>query len=323
VYLGEHLIDGAASAINRLTADGVRRAYATNNASRSATEVADLLRRLGIPASADDVVTAAQVAAAKLGHQYPPGTRILVVGADALRAEIAAVGLVDTSEADSAAAVVQGYGRDVGWVQLAEACVAIRRGAQWVATNIDKTLPSPRGPLPGNGSLVAALGTALAREPDLIVGKPSPQLFQTARERVGAAKPLVVGDRLDTDIEGANRAGFDSLLVLTGVTDARALLDAEPARRPTMVSADLSGLFADTADTRIPSAGAAGGLHPIRVRSWSAAVRGEAIRLSGEGSAASALAALCAVSWLEPRRWTIEPGSAEAETVLRDLELTD
>jgi ribonucleotide monophosphatase NagD (HAD superfamily) len=111
-----------------------------------------------------------------------------------------------------------------------------------VATNTDRTLPSPRGPLPGNGSLVAALATALDRGPDLVVGKPEPGLFEQAAARYGARRPLVVGDRLDTDIEGANRAGMDSVLVLTGVSTRADLAAAPPERRPTYVLDDLGGL---------------------------------------------------------------------------------
>src|SRR6185436_19331771 len=156
--------------------------------------------------------------------------------------------------ADNPAAVVQGYGPDVGWRILAEAALSVRAGAIWVATNTDRTLPSPRGPLPGNGSLVAVLRTALDREPDLVVGKPEPALFTTAAASSGARRPLVVGDRLDTDIEGAVGAGMDSLLVLTGVSGPAELLAAPPERRPTYVSADLSGLFGEASAARIPVA---------------------------------------------------------------------
>src|SRR5262249_52481000 len=157
--------------------------------------------------------------------------------------EVASAGLTPVATADAhPVAVVQGYARDVGWAQLAEACVAVRNGALWVATNADSTLPSPRGPLPGNGALVAALATALGRNPDVVVGKPAPKLFTVAAERAGASKPLVVGDRLDTDIEGAANACMDSLLVLTGVTDADGLLAARRGMRPTYVAADLRAL---------------------------------------------------------------------------------
>ena len=162
---------------------------------------------------------------------------MLVVGSDALREQIDAAGLTPVDDAGSApVAVVQGYGPEVGWRQLAEATVAIRGGALWVATNTDRTLPSPRGPLPGNGAMVAALSTALDRTPDVVVGKPEPALFVEAAARVGAHRPLVVGDRLDTDVEGAHRAGMDSVLVLTGVASPRDAFDrataapADPAR---------------------------------------------------------------------------------------------
>ena len=149
-----------------------------------------------------------------------------------------------TSADERPAAVVQGYAPEVGWQQLAEASVAIRAGAQWIATNTDATLPTPRGPLPGNGSLVAALRTALEREPDLVVGKPQPTIFETAIQLAGAQRALVVGDRLDTDIAGAHRAGLDSLLVFTGVTTEEDLASASPQQRPTYLGADLGALFA-------------------------------------------------------------------------------
>jgi glycerol-1-phosphatase len=176
---------------------------------------------------------------------------VLVVGAEALRAEVRDAGLVPVATADDRPeAVVQGYGPEVGWAQLAEASLAVRAGATWVATNTDRTLPSPRGPLPGNGSLVAVLRTALDRDPDVVVGKPEPALFHAAADRAGARRPLVVGDRLDTDIEGANRAGFDSLLVLTGVSTADELAKAPDGHRPTYVADDLGGLFSPPRSAR-------------------------------------------------------------------------
>ena len=244
VYLFDRPVSGAVEAIGELRARGMRIAFATNNASRRAAEVADLLTGIGVPTDPADVVTSAQVAAAALAERHPPGTAVLVVGADALRAEVRDAGLTPVGTADAVPrAVVQGYGSGVGWPQLAEACVAIRAGADWVVTNTDATLPSPRGPLPGNGALVAAVRTATDREPDLVVGKPAPGLFAAIVKQANASRPLVVGDRLDTDIEGANRAGIDSLLVLTGVTD-RPQAEAAPERqRPTYVATDLSGLF--------------------------------------------------------------------------------
>lgn len=244
VYLGDQPVPAAARAVDRLRADGLPVVFATNNASRSAEEVAALLAGLGIPADAGDVLTSADAAADLLADRLATGSAVLVVGSEALTTGVRRVGLQPVrSAADKPAAVVQGYSPDVGWAELAEAALAIRSGAVWVVTNPDTTLPSPRGLLPGNGALVAALRTALEREPDLVVGKPEPTLFATAARRTGAVAPLVVGDRLDTDIEGAHRAGMDSLLVLTGVDGEAQARTAAPQRRPTYLGADLDALF--------------------------------------------------------------------------------
>ncbi len=245
VVLGDRAVDGAKEALARLRELDKTLRFATNNASRRPGEVAEMLEGMGISASADEVLTSAVAAASALAQRFVAGAPVLVVGAAALRAEVAAVGLTPvTSAEDKPVAVVQGYGPDVGWTHLAEACVAVRNGAWWVATNTDRTLPTPRGPLPGNGALVAALATALDRRPDVVVGKPEPGLFLAAAEQVGARRTLVVGDRLDTDIAGARRAGMDSMLVLTGVAAERDATAATPEQRPTYVAANMLGLFA-------------------------------------------------------------------------------
>jgi glycerol 3-phosphatase-2 len=192
---------------------------------------------------------------------------------------------------DKPAAVVQGFGPDVGWKVLAEAALSVRAGATWVATNTDRTLPSPRGPLPGNGSLVAVLRTALNREPDVVVGKPEPALFTTAASLSHAQRPLVVGDRLDTDIEGAVGAGMDSLLVLTGVSGPAELLSAPASRRPTYVAADLTGLFRPDDAARIPleDIGELGG--------WRLTREDKAVRLAGSGDPVDALRLLTGPAW--------------------------
>jgi HAD superfamily hydrolase (TIGR01450 family) len=244
VYLGDQPVPAAAEVVSQLRQEGPPVVFVTNNASRSPVEVAAALTELGIDASPEEVLTSAVVAAELLAEQLPAGSAVLVVGADALAAEVRRVGLEPVRRADDKpAAVVQGYAAQVGWAELAEACVAVRAGARWVVTNLDATLPSPRGLLPGNGALVAALRTALEREPDLVVGKPLPTMFATAARRAGAGAPLVVGDRLDTDIEGAYRAGMPSLLVLTGVSDEAQARAADPPRRPSFLGTDLTALL--------------------------------------------------------------------------------
>jgi glycerol 3-phosphatase-2 len=311
IYLIDRPIPGAVEAVAALRAAGTAVAYATNNASRRAADVAALLSGMGVPAEPDEVLTSAGAAAALLAEELPAGAKVLVVGAEALRAELRAVGLVPVTKLDeSPVAVVQGYGPEIGWADLAEASLAVRAGARWMATNTDKTLPSPRGPLPGNGSLVAVLRTALDRDPDVVVGKPEPGLFTAAASISGANRALVVGDRLDTDIEGAVRAGMDSLLVLTGVNGPADLLGAPAQRRPTHVSADLSGLFAPDDAARVPvKVDALGG--------WRLERDGAAVRLSGAGSEVDALRLLTGVVWDGTALADVHAGSAEATDVLR------
>lgn len=245
LVLGDRPIEGAIEAVSRLRALGKKIKFVTNNASRRVDEVEQMLSGMGIQAAANEVLTSAAAAAALLAEKYPARSPILVVGAPALQDEVVAAGLTPVTSADDGpVAVVQGYGPQVCWADLAEACIAVRAGAFWVATNRDRTLPTPRGELPGNGALVAALATALDRQPDLVVGKPEPALFQAAARDAGSTGTLIIGDRLDTDIAGAHRAGMDSLLVLTGVATAQAAASAPPDQRPTYVAKDLSGLFA-------------------------------------------------------------------------------
>lgn len=243
LYLATEPIAHAADAVTAATALGLRPAYVTNNASRSPAAVAALLASVGVPADEHDVVTSAQAAVRLLHEQVPPGSEVLVVGSDDLAAAVAEGGYAPVRSAGPAVrAVVQGLSFDVGWSHLAEAAVAITAGALWVAANTDTTFPSPRGPLPGCGAMVAALVTATGREP-LVAGKPWPALHAEAVERVGARRPLVIGDRLDTDVLGAVRAGADSLLVLTGVCTRAALLAAPAGSRPAFVAPDLRGLL--------------------------------------------------------------------------------
>jgi glycerol-1-phosphatase len=244
VYRGAQPTDGAVQSLAEVHS---RKLYITNNASRSPDEVAAHLRELGFTATGEDVVTSAQSAAHLLTGELAPDSRVLIVGTEALANEIAAVGLRPVRRYDdNPVAVVQGLSTAIGWSDLAEAALAIRAGALWVAANIDPTLPSERGLLPGNGSLVAALRTATGAEPK-VAGKPAPRLLTDAVARGDFQAPLVIGDRLDTDIEGANAAKFPSLMVLTGVNTARDAVYATPAQRPTYIGHDLRALHQDGA----------------------------------------------------------------------------
>jgi glycerol 3-phosphatase-2 len=292
VFLIDKPIPGAAEAVERLRADATTIAFATNNASRRATEVASLLTGMGVSAEPAEVLTSAGASAALLAERLPAGAPVLVVGAEALLAEVRDAGLTP-----------------VGWRVLAEAALAVRAGATWFATNADRTLPSPRGPLPGNGSLVAVLRTALDRDPDVVVGKPQPALFRTAATRSGAQRPLSIGDRLDTDIQGAVTAGMDSLLVLTGVSGPADLLSAPENRRPTYVAADLSALFRPAAEARVPAAGGEAG-------GWQLSREGASATLKGSGEPVDALRLLCAATWDGVPASAVVPASPEAGQLL-------
>jgi glycerol-1-phosphatase len=243
VYLGPNAIDGVPSALAQARERGMRLAFVTNNAARPPKDVAIHLTELGIPAETAEVTTSAQAAAHYLAQRVPAGSRVLVVGTVGLIEALTERGLtpVDRDD-DDVVAIVQGYSPDLTWHQLAEGSIAINRGALWVATNLDPTVPSPMGRLPGNGSLVAALRHATGAEP-VSTGKPDPTMHRESVERSGARRPIVVGDRLDTDIEGANAVGCPSLLVFSGVTTPAELLAAPAELRPNYLAGDVGGLL--------------------------------------------------------------------------------
>lgn len=248
VFRGHAPTTGAVDSLAGLSA---RVLYVTNNASRSPADVAHHLVELGFRADPDDVVTSAQSAAHLLAGQLCAGARVLVVGTEALAAEVRLVGLQPVRQfAEDPVAVVQGHNPQTAWADLAEAALAIRAGALWVAANVDLTLPSERGLLPGNGSMVAALLAATGREPK-VAGKPQPTLMRDALSRGDFRAPLVIGDRLDTDIAGANAASLPSLMVLSGVSTADEVLRAVPQERPGYIAEDLRSLEASADDLRV------------------------------------------------------------------------
>lgn len=242
VYVGAVAVPRAVEALASARDAGMRLAFVTNNASRTPKTVADGLRVLGVPAEVTDVVTSAQAAARIVSTMVPAAASVLVVGGEGLESALAEHGLHPVrSLEDRPAALVQGFDPAVSWEHLAEGSYAAASGIPWVSANPDVTIPTSRGIAPGNGALVAAVASASGRTP-VVAGKPEPPLFDETVRRVGGSHPLVVGDRLDTDIEGANAVGVDSLLVMTGVTGLRELVHAPPWLRPTYVGADLDAL---------------------------------------------------------------------------------
>jgi len=248
VYTGPDALPYAVESINRAQ-QTMRVGYITNNASRTADSVAQHLTDLGLTVVGDDVVTSPQAAIVLLKQLVPAGSTILVVGGEGLTSVVEEHGFrVTRSAEDEPAAVIQGFHPSVAWTDLAEAAFALRApadgtdGIPWVATNTDWTIPQARGTAPGNGTLVSAVHTAVGRLP-IVAGKPERAIFDAAVARFAASSPLVLGDRLDTDILGANRAGIPSALVLTGIDGAKQVLAVDAASRPTYLLGDLRELF--------------------------------------------------------------------------------
>ncbi|MFJ3965909.1 HAD hydrolase-like protein [Streptomyces sp. NPDC090036] len=300
VYAGGEAIAHAVESLAAARADGMHLAYVTNNALRTPDAVAEHLGELGIPTEAGEVITSAQAVARLIAEQVEPGSKVLVIGGEGLRVALRERGLVpvDSAEEEDLAAVVQGYGGpDLPWGRFAEASYAINRGVPWFASNTDLTIPGARGIAPGNGAAVEVVRIATGAEPQ-VAGKPLPPMHRETVLRTGAVRPLVVGDRLDTDIEGAFNGEVDSLLVLTGVTDAEQLLRAEPRHRPTYVDRDLRGLLTGQPEVEPCAEG-------FRCGGWTAvATNGGVLELraeeGNEGSAGDpldGLRALCAAAW--------------------------
>jgi glycerol-1-phosphatase len=291
VYKGPHAIPGAVESLQRLDGIGVGLGYVTNNASRTPAQVAAHLRELGAPAEDHQVVSSSQAGADLLASLLSPGAAVLITGSPALAHEVELVGLKPVHSAEeNPVAVVQGFNPAIGWKDLAEASFVLADGdVLWVATNTDMTLPQTRGTAPGNGSLVAAVAAATGRQP-LVAGKPEAPLFHAAAKRLSSDRPLVVGDRLDTDILGGNRAGFATVAVLTGIDTLETMLAARTEERPGYIIRDLAGLY-----EAYPEIDNDGGTY--RCGNASATVAGDAIHVSGPKDDLDSWRAACAAWW--------------------------
>lgn len=291
VYIGTRAVPGAVEALSAARKAGMRLAFLTNNASRSAGNVAAHLRELGIQADDADVVTAAQAVAHLVADAVPAGSAVLLVGGEGLRLPLEERGLRCVSSLDDGpVAVVQGFHPDVGWRALAEASYAIESGLPWFASNTDMTIPTGRGIAPGNGSLVQAVRNATGATPT-VAGKPERALFDETLQRMATKRPLMVGDRLDTDIDGAIKAGIDSLAVLSGVNSLRDVAALPAARRPTFVGPDLSALVRAHAEVTVQDDSASCG-------EATATLVDDAVRLTrGEPGTIDALRAVTALAW--------------------------
>jgi len=290
VYVGGDAVPGAPEHLGAVREAGVRLAFITNNAARSPERVAEHLRELGIGASADDVVTSAQAAARVLADSFGAGARVVLLGSDGLRAALIEQDLVPVGVEDDAVAVVTGYGPEVLWRDIMRVGVRVRDGLPWVASNRDYTIPTAYGVAPGHGVLVETL-ERFSRITPTTAGKPERPLLDETIRRVGGQRPLMVGDRLDTDIEGARNAGIDSLLVLTGVTGLSELVAAGPQARPTYVAPGLGGLAEACAAPEV-----AGG--EARLGGWTARVVDGELSVDGDGSPADWWRVAAVAAWM-------------------------
>jgi HAD superfamily hydrolase (TIGR01450 family) len=242
VYVDGRAVEHAAESIARARDAGAHIAFITNNAARPPDEVAEHLRELGISASAGDIVTSAQAAARLLRDDHGAGAPIAVLGAEGLVWAVREAGLEPVRVGDPrAVAIVSGYAPELRWKVIMQGATLIRNGLPWVATNADLTLPIEDGLAPGHGLLVRLISDFASVTPR-VAGKPERPLLDETRRRLDGGNPLMVGDRLDTDIEGAHRAGTDALLVMTGVSHLMDLVRARPEERPTWIGHDLTAL---------------------------------------------------------------------------------
>lgn len=299
VYAGPGALPHAVESLNRAR-ETARIGYITNNAARTDITVAEHLTELGLQTRPDEIVTSPQAAVRLLRTTVADGSTILVVGGEGLVVELEKAGYVVTrSSADNPAAVVQGFAPNVDWSQLAEAAYALalpeaEGGIPWIATNTDWTIPQARGTAPGNGTLVSAVHTAVGRLAT-VAGKPEKPIFDVAVDRFAAKKALFIGDRLDTDIAGAQRAGIDSVLVLTGIDRPKHVLAAPSHAHPTYILPDLRGLFEPYPVTTVKG-------DVVSVRGASVRVEGTDIRILAAGDQIDLLRAAAHAIWATGRQ---------------------
>jgi glycerol-1-phosphatase len=243
VYLGDQVVPAAPAALEGVRGLGVRLAFVTNNSFRPPELVASKLGRLGVKAAVEEVLTSAHATVRLLGGvEGLDGVKALVVGGPGLRQALRDAGatLLDGADWRQAEVVAVGFDPDLTYERVRTAALAIRAGARFVGSNPDTTLPTPEGFWPGAGATLAMLRAATGVRPE-VAGKPEPALFETAAAAIGPGPYLMVGDRADTDLDGAHRLGWSTALVLSGVVAPADLPDLVVA--PDHLLADVAGLL--------------------------------------------------------------------------------
>jgi len=287
VYRGKQPIRDAIETIGKLQSK-MPIGYVTNNASRTQSQIAEQLRGYGIELEPEQVISSAMAGAEMLSEKV--SGKVLVIGGDGLKEAVRSYGfeLVDSAD-DAPDAVIQGFSPEIGWKDLAEASYAINNGALWLATNQDWTIPLERGIAPGNGTLVSAVHTAVGHLPEF-AGKPARKIFDTAKKQLSMKKPLFIGDRVDTDILGANNAEIDSALVFTGVATGKEAISATRENRPTYLIESVSEVLHKYKAPKKTKYG-------YKVGGAQVELLGNKVRLINSGSRIDVLRAACSVVW--------------------------
>jgi glycerol-1-phosphatase len=242
VWVGEQCTPDAPTAIAELRDAGKSLAFLTNDPGRSPEEYVRKLWSLGLRASLEEVVTVG-AAIQHLLAEGATGTKVYVIGSPAIFRHVADAGMRivnGTGRASEARLVVIAGHDDFHFSELRAATQAVLAGAEMIATSRDRTFPAEDGLWPGTGAIVAALEYATERQAR-IVGKPDPQMFRTAVDRLGPGRTLVIGDRIDSDLSGATAAGLDAAIVLTGVS-TRSQAEAASEPKPVAIAENLGAL---------------------------------------------------------------------------------
>lgn len=290
VYVGDDAVPGAAEHLAKVRGHGVHLAFVTNNAARPPAAVATHLNRVGIPTEQEEVVTSAQAAARLAAARVDRGARVFLLGADGVRDALEEHGLVPVQDTEPRPElVVSGYAPDLPWRTIMTGAMLVRDGVPWIASNTDGTVPTAAGLGPGHGALVDMV-ERFSGVCATVAGKPARPLLDETMIRVGGEHPLMVGDRLDTDIAGAHAAGIPSLLVLTGVTDLAVLVGAAPGERPSYLAPDLGGLLEPHPPVRLEGTSAT-------VGGWRVAVGEGGLEVHGDGSGADWWRAVAVAAW--------------------------
>ena len=224
----------------RIENQGLKVALATNNATLTVNQYLDKLRGFGVQLRADQIVNSGHAAADHLSRKYPRGGEVFIIGEDGLRQALAERNFFQGEK--NPLAVIVGMDRKVTYDQLSQATLLIRSGVPFIGTNPDRSFPTPVGLIPGVGAILALVKTATDVEP-IIVGKPEPEMYRVALSRMSVSpeETLVVGDRIETDIVGAQKLGCRTALVLSGVTTEESARAWIPA--PDWIGPDLSSLL--------------------------------------------------------------------------------